>query len=117
MTWLTRREPEPLSVVVEGRCLSLSRLASDDTGTTLLLRKRASAPEPPALTAAFGLTGRESEVLYWVVCGKINRDIGEILGMSPRTVDKHLQHIFEKLSVETRTAAVSMVLNQASASP
>ena len=117
MTWLTRREPEPLSIVVEGRRLSLSRLASDDIGTTLLLRKRASAPEPQALTAAFGLTGRESEVLYWVVCGKINRDVGEILGMSPRTVDKHLQHIFEKLRVETRTAAVSMVLNQTSASP
>jgi len=117
MTWLTHREPEPLSIVVEGRRLSLSRLASDDIGTTLLLRKRASAPEPQALTAAFGLTGRESEVLYWVVCGKINRDVGEILGMSPRTVDKHLQHIFEKLRVETRTAAVSMVLNQTSASP
>jgi DNA-binding CsgD family transcriptional regulator len=89
----------------------LSRLAGDLTGTTLLVRKRASAPEPQALAAAFGLTSREAEVLYWVACGKINRDVGEILGMSPRTVDKHLQHVFEKLSVETRTAAASMALN------
>lgn len=111
--WLGQREPDVLPVVADGRRLSLSRLASDHTGTTLLVRKRASAPEPSALAAAFGLTSREAEVLYWVACGKINRDVGEILGMSPRTVDKHLQHVFEKLNVETRTAAASMVLNHA----
>jgi CheY-like chemotaxis protein/DNA-binding CsgD family transcriptional regulator len=111
--WLAQREPDTLSIVVDGRRLSLSRLASDLSGNTLLVRKRASAPEPPALAATFGLTSREAEVLYWVACGKINRDVGEILGMSPRTVDKHLQHVFEKLNVETRTAAASMVLNRA----
>jgi len=111
--WLAQRDEEALPVVADGRRLSLSRLASDHSGTTLLVRKRASAPEPPALAAAFGLTGREAEVLYWVACGKINRDVGEILGMSPRTVDKHLQHVFEKLNVETRTAAASMALNRA----
>lgn len=57
--------------------------------------------------AAAELTARESEVLLWVARGKTNRDIGEILGMSPRTVNKHLEHIFEKLGVETRTAAAS----------
>jgi len=112
--WLTRREPDSLSIVVDGRRLGLSRLASDQTGTTLLVRKRASAPEPQALAAAFGLTHREAEVLHWVACGKINRDVAEILGMSARTVDKHLQHVFEKLNVETRTAAASMALNHAS---
>ena len=111
--WLAQREPDALPIVVDGRRLSLSRLVSDHTGTTLLVRKRASAPEPSALAAAFGLTVREAEVLYWVACGKINRDVGEILGMSARTVDKHLQHVFEKLHVETRTAAASMVLNHA----
>jgi DNA-binding CsgD family transcriptional regulator len=100
-----------LSVVVDGRRLSLSRLARDEGGTTLLVRRRASVPEPHLLTGVRGLTGREAEVLYWVACGKINRDVGEILGMSPRTVDKHLQHVFEKLGVETRTAAASMVLD------
>jgi DNA-binding NarL/FixJ family response regulator len=53
------------------------------------------------------LTARESEVLLWVGRGKTNRDIAEILGMSPRTVNKHLEHIFAKLGVETRTAAAA----------
>ncbi len=51
------------------------------------------------------LTDREGEVLLWVARGKTNRDIADILGMSPRTVAKHMEHIFEKLGVETRTAA------------
>jgi DNA-binding CsgD family transcriptional regulator len=56
--------------------------------------------------AAAGLTPRESEVVDWVAAGKTDRDIGAILGCSHRTVQKHLQHIYEKLGVETRTAAV-----------
>ena len=52
------------------------------------------------------LTGREHEVLCWLAGGKTDRDIGDILGISPRTVHKHLQRIYEKLGVETRTAAV-----------
>ena len=58
--------------------------------------------------AAFKLTSRESEVLYWTIKGKTNRDIGDILGTSPRTVNKHLEHVFTKLGVETRTAAASL---------
>jgi DNA-binding NarL/FixJ family response regulator len=54
------------------------------------------------------LTPRESEVLSWLAKGKTNRDIADILGMSPRTVNKHLEHIFDKLGVETRTAAVAI---------
>lgn len=57
-----------------------------------------------------GLTRREVEVLRWVTDGKTNTEIGQILGVSPRTVQKHLQHIFEKLGVSTRTAAVVRVL-------
>ena len=54
------------------------------------------------------LTPRETEVLSWLAKGKTNRDIADILGMSPRTVNKHLEHIFEKLGVETRTAAAAI---------
>jgi len=54
------------------------------------------------------LTHRESEVLSWVAKGKTNRDIADILGMSPRTVNKHLEHIFDKLGVETRSAAAAI---------
>ena len=56
------------------------------------------------------LTAREAEVLYWVAKGKTNRDIGDILGTSPRTVTKHLEHVFEKLGVETRTAAAGLAM-------
>jgi DNA-binding CsgD family transcriptional regulator len=51
------------------------------------------------------LTRRESEVLHWLGRGKTNRDIGEILGVAPATVGKHLEHIYPKLGVENRTAA------------
>ena len=44
--------------------------------------------------------------------GKTNRDIGDILGTSPRTVNKHLEHVFHKLGVETRTAAAALALNR-----
>ena len=51
-------------------------------------------------------------MLHWVIKGKTNRDIGDILGMSPRTVNKHLEHVFEKLGVETRTAATNLALSK-----
>jgi DNA-binding CsgD family transcriptional regulator len=51
-------------------------------------------------------------VLYWVVKGKTNRDIGDILGSSPMTVKKHLERIFIKLGVETRTSAAGMAMGR-----
>lgn len=63
------------------------------------------------LSARFALTEREVEVLSWVACGKTNRDIGDILGLSPRTVNKHLEHVYVKLGVETRTAAAAVAIS------
>jgi DNA-binding response OmpR family regulator/DNA-binding CsgD family transcriptional regulator len=57
------------------------------------------------LRQQFGLTQRESEVLLWIARGKSNRDIGEILGLSPRTVNKHLEQVYAKLGVENRASA------------
>jgi DNA-binding NarL/FixJ family response regulator len=51
------------------------------------------------------LTSRESEVLYWLTLGKSNRDISAILGLSPRTVNKHLEQVFQKMGVDNRTSA------------
>lgn len=65
----------------------------------------ALAPAGARCAAGSALTPREREVLAWVAAGKTNRDIGAILGASPRTVEKHLERIYEKLGVETRTAA------------
>lgn len=52
------------------------------------------------------LTPREVDVMRWLACGKTDADIAALLAISPRTVHKHLEHIYEKLGVETRTAAV-----------
>lgn len=68
-------------------------------------RVREVPADVPFNVAAVPLTAREREVLDWVAAGKTNRDIAAILGASPRTVEKHLERIYEKLGVETRTAA------------
>jgi len=56
------------------------------------------------------LTAREAEVLRWIANGKTNREIAEILGISPRTINKHLEQLFPKLGVENRTAAAAKAL-------
>ncbi len=58
-----------------------------------------------ALRAHLGLTEKEAHVTLWIAHGKTNREIGLILNMSPRTVNKHLEQIFKKLEVDNRTAA------------
>jgi DNA-binding response OmpR family regulator/DNA-binding CsgD family transcriptional regulator len=64
------------------------------------------------LQRAFGVTSREAEVLLWISRGKPNRDIGEILNISPRTVNKHLEQIFVKLGVENRSAAAAAAVRK-----
>jgi DNA-binding CsgD family transcriptional regulator len=75
-------------------------------GNLYRLSVAASALPDTSEDTAASLTPRERDVLRWVAAGKTDRDIGEILEISPRTVQKHLQNIYEKLGVETRTAAV-----------
>jgi DNA-binding response OmpR family regulator len=78
----------------------------------LLRLARDSSTETPAeFSSALGLTSREGEVLSWLSKGKTNRDIAQILGLSPRTVDKHLEQIYSKLGVENRTAAAAIANN------
>jgi DNA-binding CsgD family transcriptional regulator len=69
----------------------------------------AQAPGWAAKPAGARLTPREREVLEWVAAGKTNRDIAAILGARPRTIEKHLERIYEKLGVETRTAAAGRI--------
>jgi DNA-binding CsgD family transcriptional regulator len=61
---------------------------------------------PPGPCNFSGLTSREGQVMHWLACGKTDADIAALLSISPRTVQKHLEHIYVKLGVETRTAAV-----------
>ena len=86
--------------------------ADDGAGDWLIVMREISEDAiVEAMSLSFKLTAREAEVLYWVVKGKINRDIGDILGASPATVKKHLERVYAKLGVETRTAAAGMAMN------
>ncbi len=120
-TWLSSaidqrgegRDVPPLSLARGAKRLVFTLHDRTTEGEWLIvMREESGAAIIEALTAAFRLTGREAEVLYWVIKGKTNRDIGEILGTSPRTVHKHLEHIFEKLGVGTRTAAAALAINR-----
>ena len=74
-----------------------------------LLRVMPQAPRPEVLLRSkLGLTLREAEVLLWISYGKQTRDIAEILRMGPRTVDKHLEQIYNKLGVSNRASAAAV---------
>jgi DNA-binding CsgD family transcriptional regulator len=116
-----------VSVVLERRCLDFDerdrerlellrphlaflyqhacKAAAVPKGDTLL----PCMPMPPDLSPP-GLTQREAEVMHWLACGKTDAEIAVLLAISPRTVQKHLEHIYVKLGVETRTAAVMRAL-------
>ena len=74
----------------------------------LRLTEQNPAQDVETLGRVLGLTAREAEVLLWVSYGKASKEISAILQISPRTVQKHLERIFEKLGVETRSAAAAM---------
>lgn len=99
---------DALVVEREGMALHLT-LSRRRHELLLLLEAKPVEPAAAAALERYQLTPRETDVLGWVAKGKTNRDIGEILGMSPRTVNKHLEHIFVKLGVETRAAAAALV--------
>ena len=111
--------PQPLTIARHGKRLAFalheaSAASGGESGGDdewlLVMSESSDESTIEALGLAFKLTAREAEVLYWVVQGKTNRDIGDILGTSPRTVHKHLEHVFEKLGVETRTAAAGLAM-------
>lgn len=82
----------------------------NDRGYLLLLHHEGDNWTPENLKERLKLTFREAEILMWISRGKTNKEIGLILNTSPRTVNKHLEHIFEKLGVSTRAAAIARVL-------
>jgi CheY-like chemotaxis protein/DNA-binding CsgD family transcriptional regulator len=106
--------PAPLAIVQGASSLhfALHEPTGEDDGWLVVLREASDAALLQAMTLAFGLTAREAEVLYWVCKGKTNRDIGDILTLSPKTVTKHLEHVFDKLGVETRTAAANLAMGR-----
>ena len=75
----------------------------------LVLTRENAPPLLPASTGDFGLSRRQSEVAGWVCQGKTNAEIAIILGVSPRTVQKHVEHIFEKMGVGSRMALAALL--------
>ena len=85
---------------------------AEDGDWLIVMREVSDTAVIEAMSLSFKLTAKEAEVLYWVVKGKTNKDIGDILGSSPMTVKKHLERIFVKMGVETRTAAAGMAMTR-----
>ncbi|MDO8440567.1 MAG: response regulator transcription factor [Polaromonas sp.] len=124
LTWLRRNLPdaerqiEPPRLSCESPGHGARRLTfrlhqqTGDDDWLIIMREESDETVIQAMSLSFRLTAREAEVLYWVVKGKINRDIGDILGTSPMTVKKHLERVFAKLGVETRTAAAGMAMSR-----
>jgi DNA-binding CsgD family transcriptional regulator len=83
------------------RRLADRRLTVDRSGDMLLLEE---------LRDGLGLTPRERQILAWVARGKTNPEIAEILWIAPTTVRRHLENIYAKLGVRTRTAAATRLL-------
>jgi DNA-binding response OmpR family regulator/DNA-binding CsgD family transcriptional regulator len=125
LSWLRRHagqsdvpvEPPRLSIEIGANRLTfrLHQQIGDSEGGgdwLIIMQEVSDQSVIEAMALSFKLTPKEAEVLYWVVKGKINRDIGDIVGSSPMTVKKHLEHVFAKLGVETRTAAAAMAMHR-----
>ena len=109
----TDNQTQPLVIAQGTSRLILTLFEHTADGECLVvLHEESDAVQIETLMHALKLTQRESEVLYWLSKGKTNRDIADIICMSPRTVNKHLEHVFLKLNVETRTAASAVAISK-----
>jgi len=111
VAWLAERDNHPLVREVDGRHLEFARLGQLRDGEHLL-RLTLIGPDDPIerLRRQFALTAREAEVLLWIARGKSNKDVSNVLHISPRTVNKHLEQVFEKLGVENRASATAVTI-------
>lgn len=100
-----------VNLTVAGIDIAIAPAESDRPGEALFkITEAGEASKVELLLRQTGLTRREAEVLLWVSYGKTNRTVSEILGISPRTVNKHLEQVFRKLGVETRAAATAIAV-------
>lgn len=120
LTWLQaqlampeKKEYPPFESLKGGTYFSVKLTPCFNTDEYLLLMEKHSGQwNLDSVKNSLGLTFREAEILMWISRGKTNKEIGIILDTSPRTVNKHLEHIFEKLGVVTRAAAVSVAMQR-----
>ena len=101
--------PQPPLIVERnaGRLIIWCTSASEQL---LLILEEQPTTSQPKIPEHFGVTRREAEVLDWVAQGKTNAEIATILGIRPRTVAKHIERAYQKLGIETRTAATRFLL-------
>lgn len=92
--------------------ITLEILNSNTGSSEILIRLYTSNQEDDCsiLRSTFGLSAREADVLFWIAKGKTNREMGHILGISPRTINKHLEQVFKKLEVDNRTNAAAKAI-------
>lgn len=96
---------------IGGCAIECTMLRRTSAGQWLFrLAERREGDAERLLAERHGLTSREAQVLVWISRGKQNREISEILEISPRTVNKHLEQIFEKMGVENRASATAIAV-------
>jgi DNA-binding CsgD family transcriptional regulator len=99
----------PLVIRREQRQLHVSLIDGlEDRGPALVFEHHAPIPLHE-VARILGTTLRETEVIRWLLQGKSNEEIATILGISPRTVQTHLQRIYQKLGVSSRTQAIAAI--------
>jgi DNA-binding CsgD family transcriptional regulator len=103
-SWLS---PEAMVRERDGRRLLCLAERGPDAGTLTLRLEECTQPSTGSRFHALGLTARETQVLLAVERGLTNHEVGAALGITVNTVKRHMEHIFDKLGVETRTAAVA----------
>ena len=118
-TWMTDRDrpgfPREVTFAVDAQAattLQFSFLGAIGPDEYLIrVSALSNRAEDDVLRQHFPVTQREAEVLLWIAKGKSNKDIGDILGLSARTVNKHLEQIYVKLGVENRASAAVKAAN------
>lgn len=105
------RIPEGLVTHLGKRKLEFTLIGRIGPGEKLYrLSESGGGQEEEFLRQHFSLSAREAEVLLWIARGKPNKDVSDILGISPRTVNKHLEQVFTKLGVENRASAAALAV-------
>ena len=113
-SWLSHKPTSgnklPLDNTIFGSIYLMYLEKTDDNEHLLRLVDSQELDEIAILRKEFPVTPRESEVFLWLARGKTNREIAQILDMSPRTVNKHLEQLFKKLDVDNRTSAAGLAI-------
>jgi DNA-binding CsgD family transcriptional regulator len=110
-TMLLSTPLQPLDLELHGRQLRV-RFIKDGERRLVILEERTPDVSMPILLK-LGLSQRETEILVWVARGKANADIADILGISVRTVHKHMERIYQKLGIDNRHAAITIAMDAA----